>query len=137
MQMIDNIQDNNIILPVLELPIQQKKRIKNKEKIFKTQRKEILDKLLLITGYTFHTHDIETNLDKQRKILELEPLIKQYFNVSNWSAFKNTKQLADVKRPISIVKSVLKDIGIEYQSKSYVLKQDRGFINTTEYVIKQ
>ena len=139
--MIDNNhienQDNNIIQNELELPKQQKKRVKNKEKIFKTQRKEILDKILLITGMTFHTHEIDTNLNKQTEILELEPQIKQYFNVSNWSAFKNTKQLGDGKRPISIVKSVLKDMGIEYQNKSYVLKQDRGFVNTTEYVIKQ
>lgn len=136
MQTTDN-QDNNIIQTEIEIPIQLKKRVKNKEKIFKTQRKEILDKILVITGTTFHTHDIDTNLDKQQKILELEPQIKQYFNVSNWSAFKNTKQLGDGKRPISIVKSVLKDMGIEYQNRSYVLKQDRGFINTTEYVIKQ
>lgn len=138
--MIDNDiknQDNNIKNPELEIQIQPKKRVKNKEKIFKTQRKEILDKIINITGSTFYTHDIDTNIEKQTKILELEPQIKQYFNVSNWSAFKNTKQLGVGKRPISIIRSVLKDTGVEYQNRSFALKLDRGFVNTTEYVIKQ
>jgi len=126
--MITEEQNNNNIT-------QKKKKIKNKEKIFVVERTNILNKLKNITSNKFYSHDIETDQEKQMSILAIEDDIKKYFNVSNWSAFKSTKVLSKEKRPLSIVKSVFKDMNVNCNSKSIVLKLERGFLNTTEYNI--
>jgi len=132
--MIENInnnttdkQDQNIIT--------KKKRVFNKKYKYQKERKEILNKLISIVGTTFFSHEIDMDIEKQNKILEMDEDIKKYFNVSNWCAYKIGKNLKKENRPISIVKSILKDMNIEYTSKTYLLKQQQP-ICTTEYNVK-
>jgi hypothetical protein len=91
--------------------------------------------LKIIDGDKFYSHEIDNNKEMQQKILQLSDDIQKYFNVSNWSSFKKSIKLDDCTRTISIIKSVLKMMGIKFQSKTYAYKLKVGYIHTTEYDI--
>jgi hypothetical protein len=111
-----------------------KKRIKNKEKCYMKERQEVLDKLIAIVGIHFYSHEIDEK--KQKQILELDEDIKKYFSVSNWSCYKPKLELH--KRPLSMVRSLLHDMNIEYTSRPDVLRNNNNVkqITTTEYNVK-
>jgi len=111
-----------------------KKIIKKKYKIYKNERTDILNKIINIIGLHFFSHELDTNKEKQEKIYALEEDIKKYFSVGNWPAYKS-KSIVE-KRAISIVRSILKDMDIDVESKNKRLKEDRWQIMTTEYTIK-
>lgn len=110
----DNIksQDNNVGITL------QHKITKNKNKVFKKEQKEILDKLLNILGINSENKLISViNIDndeyKQKEILNLLDDIEVYFCTSNWAIIKN-KNLD--KKYVSLIKSVLKYMNIEYET---------------------
>ena len=111
-----------------------KKRIKNKELLFQNERQNVLDNIIGIVGTHFYSHNIDANQEKQLKILALDDDIKKYFSVSNWSAYKPNFSVN--KRPLSIVRSVLKDMGIKYKSRPDVIRTEGKQTTTTEYVIE-
>lgn len=119
---------NNTINEVVK-----KKKIKNKEKRFLKERKNIVDKIIDIVGTRFLSHEFDNDKEKHKKILEFDEDIKKYFNVSNWGAYKPTITIS--KRPISIVKSVIKDMNIEMNSKTYIIRKDDKSTTETEYNI--
>jgi len=123
-----DISNNNINDEVVK-----KKKIKNKEKRFCKERKNILDKIINVVGTRFLSHEFDQDKEKHNKILELDNDIKKYFNVSNWGAYKPTITIG--KRPISIVKSVIKDMNVEMNSRTYIVRKDDKSTTETEYNI--
>jgi len=107
--------------------------IKNKEKVYKKERQEIVNKIINITGTQFVAHEFDADIEKQNKILELDNDIKKYFSVSNWGAYKTGIKIT--KRPISIIKSVLKDMNIELISKITMIRKNNKTTSLTEYMI--
>jgi hypothetical protein len=113
--------------------------VKNKDKIFKKERQYILEKILNTVGITqenkkFYSHEIEESENKCNLILEQISEIEKYFNVSSWSSFKKT--LTINKKPLSIVKSLLKEMNIEYTSLSLKISEDKKIKCTTVYNLK-
>lgn len=110
----DNIksQDNNVGITL------QHKITKNKNKVFKKEQKEILDKLLNILEINSENKlisiiNIDNDENKQKDILNLLDDIEIYFCTSNWAIIKN-KNLD--KKYVSLIKSVLKYMNIEYET---------------------
>lgn len=99
----------------------EKKFIKNKHKVFNNERKDLLNKLYNILDITnnkktFFAPDIEDNELTNKLILDLEPDIIKYYNVSTWPAFKKNKSVD--RRVLSIVKSLFKDMNLNLVSSS-------------------
>ncbi len=107
----DNNNDNN--------NNNKKTRIKNKNKKYIDERNDVLARLYQIIGITdtnkqFSSNHIEESEEIINRIYELEPDIKKYYSVSTWPSYK--KDVIVTRRPLSIVKSLLKDMNINYET---------------------
>jgi len=113
---------------------------KNKKKNYIDERKDVLARLYQIIGITdtnkeFYSNSFD-NEEIANQIYSLEPDILLYFNVSTWPAFKKSIPVLE-KRPLSIVKSLLKDMNIEITSMNIRIKKvpKEPPINITQYKI--
>jgi hypothetical protein len=114
--------------------------VKNKKKLYVAQRNEILKNIFNIIGInnnnkTFYSNIIEESNEIDHQITNLEQNILTFFNVSSWPAFKKNSKITD-KKSLSIIKSVLKDMDIEYVSSCIRIKDQN--LNTkyaTMYVV--
>jgi hypothetical protein len=102
------------------------------------ERLEVLSKMFQILGINesnnkFLLHELDADIDKQNKILELEPDIKKYFICGSWSCFRTP----DIKRkPLSIIKCLLKEMDYVVLSSSIkVTNDDNTISNLTKYNI--
>ena len=102
------------------------------------ERQDVLDKMFSILGInensnTFLLHELDSNVDKQNKILELEPEIKKYFICGNWSCFRTP----DIKRkPLSIIKCLLREMDyVVLSSSTKLINYDNTITNLTKYNI--
>jgi len=131
--------NNNDIDNNLNNDTNEKKKIRNKDKLYPVERKQLLDKLLLIlmnsNENTFCSHEIESNEDKKANIESLSDDIKKYFNVSTWSAFK-TNQVVD-KKTMSTVRSIFKEMNVNCETYSSKKKEKDKTINTIIYIVKK
>ena len=76
----------------------------------------------------FSLKDVDENIVKQTKIMELEPLIKKYFLCSRWTYFSNKNR--EFKRCyLSLIKAIMKDMNVKMNSSTLVKKLDD---NTTK-----
>jgi len=125
-----NIDNYNIDFPVenqLEIEVNKKRTFtKNKKKLFVNQRKVILQNVFDVIGIcntkkSFYSTEIEDNDEICQSIYALEEDIQKYFHVSSWPAFKKNSKLTD-KKALSIIKSVLKDMDIDYVSSCVRVK---------------
>jgi len=117
----------------------KKKVIRNKNKLYPLQRQQILNKLYEIIGInenkkTFYSHEIISDELKQNKINEMTEEILIYFNVSTWSAFK--KKPVVENKIMSIIRSIFKEMSVNYESMTCKIKQNGKIINTTLYTLK-
>ena len=105
--------------------------------IYVEERKDVLNKLFQILGInennnTFLLHDLDTNTNTQNKILDLEPEIKKYFICGTWSCFKN----GIIKnKPLSIIKSVVKEMDLQIMITTNVFKNDESSVRRKVYHI--
>ncbi|MDD4838826.1 MAG: hypothetical protein PHX99_06455 [Synergistaceae bacterium] len=131
----NNINNDNIIekTKIVDIPI-IKKRIKNKETVFEKERKVILEGIIALVGTHFYSHEIDANHELQTKILALDGDIRKYFSVSNWGAYKPNFSVS--KRPLSIIRSVLKDMKIKYKSRPDIIRSENKQTTTTEYTVE-
>lgn len=122
--------DNNDILI--------KNNVKLKHKRFPEERKSILKKIYNILELNEHNKrfSVKSVEEKNDLIMDLSDEILTYFSCSTWTAFKqncNTK-----KKALSIVKSILNDLNVEYET--VVCKVKLGLTGkyqiNTEYIIK-
>lgn len=131
-----------IIVNNQEPQVENKTRtfIKNKQKIYINERTEILKKIYDIIGINdsyrkFYSHELDKDQNKINKILELNDDIIKYFSVSTWTSFKLNRNIS--RRHLSIVKSVLNDMNIDYDHYSLKVKNEQGkYINTTIHILK-
>jgi hypothetical protein len=111
---------------------------KNVDKYTK-ERKDVLNNLFQILGInennnTFLLHELDTNIEKQNKILELEYHIKKYFICGSWNCFKD----CEVKRKyLSLIKNTMKNMGYIVMSARRNVKIDDKFVNTNVYFVTQ
>jgi hypothetical protein len=89
---------------------------KNIEK-YDNERKNILNKLYEILEITdinkqFSLKELDNNIEKQQKILQLEEEIKKYFVCSRWCYF--SQKCTGLKRNyLSLIKSIFKALNIK------------------------
>lgn len=108
---------------------------------YSAERKEILNRLLLLLGISeenncFILSEFNSNDVLHKEILSLVPEIKKYFNCSNWSSMGS----ANVKnKPLSIVRSVLKDMGysVFYKQKNILTGNKKYEVIIIYYVVKE
>ena len=104
---------------------------------YDNERKKVIDKLLNIleiddNNDKFSLHELDSNENKQNKILELESDIKKYFICSNWTCFKMKNKIN--RRWLSFIKYLLKDMHIEMYTIKNIGKNE---ISGTIYSIKK
>jgi hypothetical protein len=133
MNKIDNIIINNNIIE----DVNKKKTHRFKNKVYKNEQNDILKKIFDIIGITkdnniFHSHIIDNDESIQNKILEFNDIFKVYYKVSSWPAYKKF----DIERRyLSLLKSLLKEMDVEYTSISSKMRYKNRIVNTTTYTI--
>jgi hypothetical protein len=91
--------------------------------------KQIISILDLNQASEFLLCDLDTDVAKQQKILDLKEEIKQYFACSTISSFKPN---FECKRPyLNIIRSILRQQNYIVKSEDYWLKTDYGTFKRT------
>ena len=107
-------------------------RIKLSEK-YNNEREEVCIKIINIVDLdvnkSFLLCDLDNDIEKQQKILDLKEEIQQYFACSTISSFKPN---FECKRPyLNIIRSILKKQNYIVESGDYWLKHENGFMKRT------
>lgn len=97
-------------------------RIKLSEK-FQKEREDVCNKIINILNLTedntFLLCDLDNDIEKQNKILELKEEIKKYFACSTISSFKPN---FECKRPyLNIIRSILKKQNYTFIGNDYTI----------------
>ena len=110
-------------------------RIKLSEK-YQTEREDICNKLLNIlelNNGTFILYDLDKDIEKQNKILDMKDEIHKYFACSTISSFKPN---FDCKRPyLNIVRSILRKQKYTFIGNDFTMKIDNVPKKTIKYII--
>jgi hypothetical protein len=110
-------------------------RIKLSEK-YQTEREDICNKILNIlelNNGTFLLHDLDNDIEKQNKLLDMKEEIQKYFACSTISSFKPN---FDCKRPyLNIVRSILRQQNYTFIGNDFTIKIENVPIKTIKYVI--
>jgi hypothetical protein len=112
-------------------------RIKLSEK-FINEREEICKTIISILNLDqdgcILLSDLDLDIDKQNKIIELKEEIKKYFAVSTISSFKHN---FECKRPyLNIIRSILRQQGYLFEGKDYEFKiSENIYQRTVKYKI--
>jgi len=111
-------------------------RIKLSEK-YQSEREEICSKIISILELkedgTFLLCDLDADLEKQNKLLDMKEEIQKYFACSTISSFKPN---FECKRPyLNIVRSILRKQGYMYIGNDYTIKIDGIPKKTIKYLI--
>ena len=107
-------------------------RIKLSEK-YNNERDEVCSKIINIVDLdvnkSFLLCDLDNDIEKQQKILDLKEEIQQYFACSTISSFKPN---FECKRPyLNIIRGILKKQNYIIESGDYWLKHENGFMKRT------
>ena len=129
-----DVNIDNIIEGLKKKKIEKKKNIK-----YPTQRNEVLGKVYEIIGVSqtkpyFRSHEIDFSDDIDQQIENLDTEIQQFFNVSSWTAYKSNNVVN--KRSLSIVRSILKDMNVQFTSATEKLINNPNCKFTTIYTIQ-
>ena len=112
-------------------------RIKLSEK-YKSEREDICNKIVTILDLkddnTILLCDLDDDIEKQNKILELKQEIQKYFACSTISSFKPN---FECKRPyLNIIRSILRQQGYIFDCGTTFTKVESGIYKTsTKYKI--
>ena len=118
----------------------QDKKIKFKKLKFVSERIQLLHTVLQILNIneqnnTFDSFSLDDNRELQMQILALDNEFQKYFMVSKWPAYSNNDKIVNERRYLSMIKSMLKEMGIKIESLSMKKKYNNRTINTTAYKI--
>ena len=107
-------------------------RIKLSEK-FVNEREEVCNKIISIINLDDNgcilLSELDLDINKQNKIIELKEEIQKYFAVSTISSFKPNFQC---KRPyLNIIRSILRQQGYIFEGKDYWIKYENGTLKRT------
>ena len=112
--------------------------MRSKINLYTEERNIILKNLFEIMkindiNNSFNLHDLDININKQNKILELEPNIRKYFASRSWSCFAN----CNIKRKVlSIIKNIMKEMNYKILSKRKLIKNNEiTYYDTIYYLI--
>jgi hypothetical protein len=110
-------------------------RIKLSEK-YQTEREDICNKILNIlelNNGTFLLYDLDNDIEKQNKLLDMKEEIQKYFACSTISSFKPN---FDCKRPyLNIVRSILRQQKYTFIGNDFTIKIENVPKKTIKYVI--
>jgi hypothetical protein len=111
-------------------------RIKLSEK-YQTEREDICNKILNIlelNNGTFLLHDLDNDIEKQNKLLDMKEEIQKYFACSTISSFKPN---FDCKRPyLNIIRSILRKQQYIFERSEIEKSNNQGcFFRSTKYRI--
>jgi hypothetical protein len=111
-------------------------RIKLSEK-YLTEREEICNKIITILGLkednTFLLCELDEDIEKQNKILEMKEEIQKYFACSTISSFKPN---FNCKRPyLNIIRSILRKQNYNFVGNDYTIKINNIPKKTIKYII--
>jgi hypothetical protein len=111
-------------------------RIKLSEK-YQTEREEICNKIITILDLkeekTFLLCELDEDMEKQNKILEMKEEIQKYFACSTISAFKPK---FECKRPyLNIIRSILRKQNYNFIGNDYTIKVNDIPKKTIKYII--
>ena len=112
-------------------------RIKLSEK-FVNEREEVCNKIISIINLDDNgcilLSELDLDINKQNKIIELKEEIQKYFAVSTISSFKPNFQC---KRPyLNIIRSILRQQGYKFEGKDYEFKiSENVYQRTIKYKI--
>ncbi len=94
---------------------------------YKNEREEIcktLISILELNDNSFILYDLDSDIEKQNKIMNLKSEIQKYFACSEISSFKPD---FECKRPyLNIVRGILRKQNYMFTSSSYILKLENG-----------
>ena len=101
------------------------------------EREEICNKIITILELkednTFLLYELDDDIEKQNKILELKEEIQKYFACSTISSFKPN---FDCKRPyLNIIRSILRKQNYNFIGNDYTIKINNIPKKTIKYVI--
>ncbi len=104
---------------------------------FKDEREAICDKIINILELTngeFLLCDLDENIEKQKRLLDLKPEIQKFFECSTISTFKPN---FECKRPyLNLGRGIVRKQGYTVDANDYLLKLENGFLKrTTKYKI--
>jgi hypothetical protein len=107
-------------------------RIKLSEK-YQSEREEICSKIISILDLkedgTFLLCDLDADIEKQNKLLDMKEEIQKYFACSTISSFKPN---FECKRPyLNIVRSILRKQGYTFENSDFWVKYENGFMKRT------
>jgi hypothetical protein len=109
-----------------------------KEDKYQIERNIICDKIINILELsydnTFLLCELDSNIEKQHKLLSLKDEIKLYFECSTISTFKPNFYC---KRPyLNLIRSILRKQKYTIEGKDILMKQENGlYIKTMKYYI--
>ena len=111
-------------------------RIKLSDK-YQNEREEICNKIITILELkednTFLLYELDDDIEKQNKILELKEEIQKYFACSTISSFKPN---FDCKRPyLNIIRSILRKQNYNFIGNDYTIKVNDIPKKTIKYII--
>ena len=111
-------------------------RIKLSEK-YQNEREEICNKIITILELTedntFLLCELDENIEKQNKLLELKEEIQKYFGCSTISSFKPN---FECKRPyLNIIRSILRKQNYTFIGNDYTIKINNIPKKTIKYII--
>jgi hypothetical protein len=111
-------------------------RIKLSEK-FQNEREDICNKIINILKLkednTFLLCDLDTDIEKQNKILEMKEDIQKYFACSTISSFKPN---FECKRPyLNIIRGILRKQNYTFIGNDYTIKLNNIPKKTIRYLI--
>ena len=111
-------------------------RIKLSEK-FQNEREEICNKIITILELTedntFLLCELDEDIEKQNKLLELKEEIQKYFACSTISSFKPN---FECKRPyLNIIRSILRKQNYTFIGNDYTIKINNIPTKTIKYII--
>jgi hypothetical protein len=107
---------------------------------YQPEREEICNKLITILNLneekTFLLSELDEDIEKQNKILNMKEEIQKYFAVSTISSFKPN---FECKRPyLNIIRSILRMQNYEFDSNDIMIKIDNNiFKRTIKYKISR
>ena len=107
-------------------------RIKLSEK-YNNEREEICKKIISIVDLdenkSFLLCDLDNDIEKQQKILDLKEELQKYFACSTISSFKPN---FECKRPyLNIVRSILRKQKYKIENSDYWVKYENGLMKRT------
>jgi hypothetical protein len=111
-----------------------------KQSKYQKEREDICLKLIYIleldTDGCFLLNELDSNIEKQNKILDMKDEIQKYFAVSSITAFKPNVS-SETKRPyLNIARAILRQEGYLFEGTTIWIKCETGkFTTGTKYKI--